>query len=215
MEWKIATESIPYPEAMAQMEARVAAMAAGEADELVWLLEHPPLYTAGTSAKPGDLLARPFPVYATGRGGQYTYHGPGQRVGYVMLDLKERGNMDVRCYVRMLEQWIISTLERFHVESFVRDGRVGVWTLDKHGKEAKIAALGIRIRKWITFHGFCINVHPDLSHYAGIVPCGIAEYGVTSLAALGIDATLGDVDNALKDTFSTAFSPGAAPACNR
>lgn len=204
MEWKTSERLVDYEQAVAAMEQRVADIHAGKADEMIWLLEHPPLYTSGTSAKPSDLLATSFPVYAAGRGGQYTYHGPGQRIAYVMLDLKRRDAMDVRCYVRHLENWIITALEQFGVESFVRDGRVGVWTFDKSGKECKIAALGIRIRKWVTFHGMCINVNPDLSHYAGIVPCGIKDYGVTSLKALGIDATMPEVDAALKkaSTFS-------------
>jgi len=173
---------------------------AGRAEEMVWLLEHPPLYTAGTSARPDDLLSSPFPVYAAGRGGQYTYHGPGQRVAYVMLDLKTRSAMDVRRYVASLERWMIATLAEFGVEGFVREGRVGVWVNDG-GQEAKIGAIGIRIRKWVTFHGICLNVAPDLSHYHGIVPCGIREYGVTSLARLGVNASMETVDAVLKAQF--------------
>jgi len=206
IEWKIDSGRIAYPEAVSAMETRVADIIAGKAPELVWLLEHPPLYTAGTSARGDDLSAgSPFPVYQTGRGGQFTYHGPGQRIGYAMLDLKTRGEMDVRDYVARLEKWIIATLATFGVESFVREGRVGVWTLDKNGHEAKIAALGIRIRKWVTFHGISINVNPDLSHYAGIVPCGIREFGVTSLAALENNASMQQVDAALQQTFSDYF----------
>lgn len=182
-------------------------MIGGHAGELVWLVEHPPLYTAGTSADDKDLLHKThFPVYDTGRGGQYTYHGPGQRVAYLMLDLKKRGMMDVRLYVQTLERWIIATLATFGVDSFVREGRIGVWALDRAGNEAKIAALGIRVRRWVTYHGICINVNPDLTHYAGIVPCGISEYGVTSLKALGVDASMSDVDRALESTFEHVFS---------
>jgi len=188
------------------MEARVNDLIQGRAPELTWLLEHPPLYTAGTSANDDDLLDKThFPVYESGRGGQYTYHGPGQRVAYLMLDLKKRDMMDVRRYVQMLEQWIIDTLATFNVQSFVREGRIGVWTLDRAGKEAKIAALGIRVRKWVTYHGICINVNPDLSHYAGIVPCGISEYGVTSLERLGVKASMEDLDIALKTMFDRHF----------
>jgi lipoyl(octanoyl) transferase len=208
VEWKISKEAVPYPEALAAMEQRVADILAKSAPEQVWLLEHPPLYTAGTSAKSADLIGQsPFPVYQTGRGGQFTYHGPGQSIGYVMLDLKMRGEMDVRAYVVSLEQWIINTLREFGVDAFVREGRVGVWTIDKNGQEAKIAALGIRIRKWVTFHGISVNVNPDLSHYAGIVPCGIKEFGVTSLKALGIDASMQDVQQALQRHFLTCIEP--------
>lgn len=214
VEWKISSEPVPYPVALEAMERRVDDIIAGRAPELVWLLEHPALYTAGTSAKPSDLLAENFPVYATGRGGQYTYHGPGQRVVYLMLDLKKRNLMDMRAYVCRLEKWIIATLAQFGVESFTREGRVGVWTYDRSGKECKIAALGIRVRKWATFHGVCINVNPDLSHYAGIVPCGISEFGVTSLEKLGIDITLSDVDRMLQDAFASIFEPNMAADCS-
>lgn len=201
VEWKKSDNLEPYEGALSVMEARVADMLAGKAPEMVWLLEHPPLYTAGTSADAADLLAgSPFPVYDAGRGGQYTYHGPGQRVAYVMLDLKKRGAQDVRAYVKSLEQWIIDTLGDFGVKGELREGRVGVW-VDTPAGEAKIAALGIRIRQWVTYHGVAINVSPDLAHYAGIVPCGIREYGVTSLAALGIAASLEDVDAALRRHF--------------
>lgn len=206
-QWRTSDTPVAYQEAIQAMDARVAAIQEGRAPEQVWLLEHPPLYTAGTSAKPNDLLDKErFPLYQSGRGGQITYHGPGQRIAYVMLDLKQRMNEpDVRRYVQMLEQWLIGTLAEFGVESFVREGRVGVWTPGPQGKEAKIAALGIRIRKWVTFHGISLNVHPDLTHYAGIVPCGIQEYGVTSLADLGINAGMGDVDAALKAQFGKIF----------
>ncbi len=205
IEWKISKELVPYPEALAEMEARVAAIQSSSASELVWLLEHPPLYTAGTSAKSADLLSpQGFPVYQTGRGGQYTYHGPNQRVAYVMLDLKTRDAMDVRAYVASLEQWIINTLAEFGVESFVREGRIGVWAQTPQG-EAKIAALGIRIRKWVTYHGICINVNPDLSHYAGIVPCGIREFGVTSLHQLGVKISMEELDRKLHENFDKIF----------
>jgi len=187
------------------MEARVARIADGSAGELIWLLEHPPLYTAGVSAAPGELLdAARFPVHRTGRGGRYTYHGPGQRVGYVMLDLRTRGS-DIRAFVRGLEDWVIATLAEFGVTGERRAGRVGIWVAHADGREEKIAAIGVRVRHWITFHGFALNVAPDLSHFDGIVPCGLAGYGVTSLQALGIGATLADVDAALKRTFARAF----------
>jgi lipoyl(octanoyl) transferase len=200
MEWQIASSPVSYPDALRLMEQRVDAIQRGHGTELAWLVEHPPLYTAGTSAKGADLLStKGFPVYETGRGGQYTYHGPGQRVGYLMLDLNNRGK-DLRAYVKQLEGWIIATLAEFGVEGFLRDGRIGVWVNTPRG-EAKIAALGVRVQKWVTSHGIALNVHPDLSHYAGIVPCGIREFGVTSLKALGVDASMEDVDAALKKTF--------------
>lgn len=200
LEWKISKEPVSYPDALGQMEAQVADMLGGMAQEQIWLLEHPPLYTAGTSAKSSDLLSpQAFPVYETGRGGQYTYHGPGQRIAYVMLNLKQRGAMDVRAYVKSLEDWVIHTLAEFGVESFVREGRIGVWVNTPKG-EAKIAAIGIRIRQWVTYHGICINLNPNLSHYAGIVPCGISEFGVTSLHKLGIRATMEALDTALQKT---------------
>ncbi len=206
IEWKTSKGLTDYDTAISTMEKRVADIIAGEASEMVWLLEHPPLYTAGTSAKPADLIGgNDFPVYDAGRGGQYTYHGPGQRVGYVMLNLKQRNAMDVRAYVSSLERWIINTLAQFGVESFTRDGRIGVWTIDRAGKEAKIAALGIRMRKWVSYHGVCINVNPDLSHYAGIVPCGISEYGVTSLEKLGINTSMEELDVVLKKEFAKIF----------
>lgn len=187
------------------MEERVAGLLAGTAGELVWLLEHPPLYSGGTSAKADDLLASPFPVYETGRGGQYTYHGPGQRVGYVMLNLKQRGEQDVRRYVQKLEAWIIATLAEFGIAGELREGRIGVWVVEPSGREAKIAALGIRVKQWVTFHGIALNVAPDLSHYSGIVPCGIREHGVTSLKALGVDADMAEVDAALMRQFHAIF----------
>lgn len=201
--WK-SVAPVAYPEAMERMEQRVEAMIAGQAPETLWLLEHPPLYTAGTSAQEGDLLEHQrFPVYSSGRGGQYTYHGPGQRVAYLMLDLNQRtGNRpDLRQFVKYLELWLINTLAHFGVQSFVREGRVGVWTIDKRGQESKIAALGIRVKKWITFHGIALNVTPDLTHFQGIVPCGLRQFGVTSLADLGIDATMEEVDEQLIKEF--------------
>ncbi len=205
MEWLKTDEAVDYEAALAFMESRVAAIRGGTADEAVWLLEHPPLYTAGTSADPADLLQPDrFPVYDAGRGGQYTYHGPGQRVAYVMLDLKKRG-ADVRRYVHDLEEWIIATLARLGVRGERRQGRIGIWVAREGGREDKIAALGVRVRRWVSFHGIAINVAPDLSHFAGIVPCGIQEYGVTSLADLGIPATMEELDAHLKDAFEEVF----------
>jgi len=219
-EWRISEAAVPYAEALAAMEARVADIRAGRAPELVWLLEHPPLYTAGTSALSADLLqpAR-FPVHVAGRGGQYTYHGPGQRVAYVMLDLRAR-RQDVRRYVADLEEWIIRTLARFNVAAERRTGRVGVWVTrpdkpplpDGTPREDKIAAIGVRIRHWVSFHGVSINVEPDLSHYDGIVPCGIADHGVTSLVDLGLPVTLADVDVALAEAFSEVFGDRVTPS---
>jgi lipoyl(octanoyl) transferase len=207
MEWLYSQALVDYPQAVAAMERRVAAILDGIASEQIWLLEHPPLYTAGTSARTGDLLDKTrFPVYDSGRGGQFTYHGPGQRVAYVMRDLKARGEMDVRAYVQNLERWLIATLAQFGIEGGVREGRVGIWVTDKQGREAKIAALGIRVRRWVTYHGISLNVSPDLSHYAGIVPCGVHEHGVASLAALGVDASMAEVDAALASTFSNIFA---------
>lgn len=206
LEWNVSQGLTDYPTAMAAMEQRVAGIIGGTMGEQVWLLEHPPLYTSGTSAKGKDLLpGAPFPVYDAGRGGQFTYHGPGQRVGYVMLDLKARKAADVRAYVQALERWVIATLAVFGLKGEVREGRIGVWVTDKTGQEAKIAAIGIRIRKWVTFHGISLNVSPDLSHYAGIVPCGIRQFGVTSLAALGIGASMDEVDAALRQEFFKHF----------
>lgn len=206
LEWEISAAPVEYPAAVAAMEARVAAIRAGTAAEKIWLLEHPPLYTAGTSAKAEDLRAARFPVYESGRGGQYTYHGPGQRIAYVMLDLQKRGP-DLRRYIWTLEEWLIAALRAFDVRAERRAGRVGLWVdLSRYGRsgEAKIAAIGVRVRKWVTYHGIALNVAPDLMHYDGIVPCGISEHGVTSLADLGIDVKMGEVDavlNAVKDPF--------------
>ena len=210
LEWRITDTLVPYPEALEFMENRAADIRAGTAPVTVWLLEHPPLYTAGTSADPTELLdGSRFPVFETGRGGRYTYHGPGQRVAYVMLDLKKRGG-DVRKYVHDLEEWVIRTLMGFNVIGERRDGRVGIWV--KRGspanpiaREDKIAAIGVRIRHWVTFHGISINVEPDLEHFSGIVPCGIGEHGVTSLWDLGITATIPDVDSQLRQSFQDVF----------
>jgi lipoyl(octanoyl) transferase len=207
LEWRVEDDPIGYETAVAAMEARVAAIRAGTGPELVWLIEHPPLYTAGTSTRPGDLLDPRLPVFRTGRGGQLTYHGPGQRVGYVMLDLKPRG-ADIRRYVRDLEEWLIRTLARFNVRGERREGRVGIWVASRDGREAKIAAIGVRVRQWVTFHGVALNVDPDLSHYSGIVPCGISDRGVTSLAALGITASMPEVDSALRAAFDEVFGTG-------
>jgi lipoyl(octanoyl) transferase len=200
IEWRVNESSVPYEEALSFMERRAAAIRAGEAPECVWLLEHPPLFTAGTSADPAELMnPLDFPVYDAGRGGRYTYHGPGQRVGYLMFDLDKRGR-DVRNLVHSLEGWIISSLAELGVEAHRAPGRIGIW-VGKGESEAKIAALGIRVKRWVTLHGFSINVAPDLSHFAGIVPCGISEFGVTSLAELGKEMPLSRVDAALKRSF--------------
>ena len=196
IEWRREERQVPYREALAEMERRNAAIAAGDARELVWLLEHPPVYTAGTSAASDELLDPRFEVVEAGRGGRYTYHGPGQRVGYVLLDLTKRGK-DVRCFVHGIEQWVIATLARFGVKSWAVDGRVGIWTTDIDGREAKIGAIGVRVRRWVTMHGFSVNLDPDLSHFTGIVPCGIEELGVTSLARLGLDISPQEWDEAL------------------
>ena len=198
-----------YPEAVTTMERIAAGIAEGTAPETIWLVEHPPLYTSGTSAQPGDLLDARFPVFETGRGGQFTYHGPGQRVAYVMLDLNRRGR-DVRAFVQNLEAWVIAALAEFNVTGETREGRVGVWVKRPEkgaGYEDKIAAIGIRLRKWVSFHGISLNVEPDLSHFSGIVPCGIAEqkFGVTSLVDLGLPVTMDDADAALKKTFADVF----------
>jgi lipoyl(octanoyl) transferase len=211
VEWRILDGLAPYAQTLAAMEARAEAIRAGTAGECVWLLEHPPLYTAGTSARPQDLVERRFPVHDVGRGGQYTYHGPGQRVGYVMLDLKRRSE-DVRAFVCALEDWIIQTLAGFNLRGERREDRVGVWVKrpDKgEGCEDKIAALGIRVRRWVTFHGVSLNVEPDLSHFAGIVPCGIAQpaYGVTSLVDLGLPVVMSEADAILRREFETIFGP--------
>ena len=218
VEWRISDGPVGYAAALAVMDERAAAISAGTAPELVWLLEHPPLYTAGTSAKPQDLVEARFPVHQTGRGGQFTYHGPGQRVAYAMLDLNRR-KPDVRAYVAALEEWIIRTLADFNVRGERRDDRVGVWVRrpekgrDVLGQpfEDKIAALGIRVRKWVTLHGISINVEPELSHFSGIVPCGVSEqrYGVTSLADLGLPVSMAEVDMTLRSKFEEVFGPTA------
>lgn len=205
--WETSAKSVDYPFAVESMEAHVQSIANGQAVEHVWLLEHEAMYSAGTSANANDLITPDrFPVYTTGRGGQYTYHGPGQRVGYFMLDLKTRGR-DVRAYVCGLESLIIDTLADFGIESARRTGRVGVWVNMPDGSEAKIAALGVRIRKWVSFHGIAINVNPDLSHFSGIVPCGISEHGVTSMHALGVKISITELDVALKTNFIKRFGP--------
>ncbi|WP_134495792.1 lipoyl(octanoyl) transferase LipB [Microvirga pakistanensis] len=210
VEWAIAEGLTPYAEAVAFMEARAQAIADGEARELVWLVEHPPLYTAGTSARPEDLVDPDrFPVHATGRGGQYTYHGPGQRVAYVMLDLKRR-RPDLRRYVAALESWLIGTLAEFNVRGERREDRVGVWVRRPDKGEAvedKIAAIGIRVRRWATYHGISLNVEPDLSHFSGIVPCGVTRHGVTSLVDLGIPVTMPEVDAVMRKAFEDIFGP--------
>jgi len=215
VEWRIADGLTDYQDALQFMEERVAGITAGTADECIWLLEHPPLYTSGTSAKLGDLLEPDrFPVFEARRGGEYTYHGPGQRVIYVMLDVGKRGH-DVRAFVKDLENWVIATLATFNVKGEIRDGRVGVWVErperppqpDGRPAEDKIAAIGIRLRKWVSFHGISINVEPDLTHFDGIVPCGIAQHGVTSLVDLGLPVTMHDLDLALKETFAGAVTP--------
>lgn len=195
--WRISEGLVDYPQALIQMEARVAAISAGTDGEQIWMLEHPPLYTSGTSAKPGDLLnPGSFPVYEAGRGGEFTYHGPGQRVAYVMLDLNRRGK-DVRAFVQSLEGWIIAALGEFNLSAGVREGRIGVWVETRDGRDAKIAAIGIRVRKWVSFHGISLNVAPNLNHFDGIVPCGIRDFGVTSLADLGLSVSMDEVDAAL------------------
>jgi len=215
VEWRISDALVPYEEAVAEMEARIAAIHDGAARELVWLLEHPPLYTAGTSARAQDLLdpAR-LPVHRTGRGGQYTYHGPGQRIAYVMLDLEKWGR-DVRCHVWRLEEWVIATLARFSIRGERREGRIGVWIAGRDGSEDKIAAVGVRVRRWVTYHGVALNVDPNLDHYRGIVPCGIdpaaSGHGVTSLTSLGTTASMSDIDMAMRATFEEVF--GKAPSC--
>jgi lipoyl(octanoyl) transferase len=197
IEWRRDYAPVPYRRALAEQETRNSAIAAGEARELIWLLEHPPVYTAGTSAAAAELLDPRFEVVETGRGGRYTYPGPGQRVGYVLLDLAKRGR-DVRCFVHALEGWVIATLADFGVESWRAEGRIGIWTRDSDGGEAKIGAIGVRIRRWVTMHGFSVNLAPDLAHFSGIVPCGIAEYGVTSLAKMGIEVAPQEWDRALE-----------------
>ncbi len=198
IDWRVTPGLSPYPETLAAMDARATAIRAGTARELIWLLEHPPLYTAGTSAAPGELVvADRFPVYPAGRGGRYTYHGPGQRVGYLMLDLDARGR-DVRRFIHALEGWLIATLARFGIAAHADPARVGIWTRDADGREAKVGAIGVRVRRWVTLHGFALNIAPDLSHFAGIVPCGLPDFTVTSLAALGTVATMKQFDDALR-----------------
>ncbi|HWE05178.1 MAG TPA: lipoyl(octanoyl) transferase LipB [Rhizomicrobium sp.] len=204
VEWRVEEGLVAYPRAVEFMENRVARIADGLAPELIWLIEHPPIYTAGTSAKPSDLLDCRFPVFQTGRGGQFTYHGPRQRVAYVMLDLRLR-KADVRAFVRNLEEWIIRTLARFGIAGERRDGRVGIWVVRGNGSEDKIAAIGVRVRRWVTFHGVALNVSPNLDDFGGIVPCGVRGHGVTSLADLGIGASMAGVDAALRAEFENAF----------
>jgi lipoyl(octanoyl) transferase len=203
-EWRNSRQPVAYPHAVAFMERRAAEIAEGRAAECVWLLEHPPIYTAGTSAHPSDLLDARFPVFQTGRGGQFTYHGPRQRVAYLMLDLRRR-HMDVRRYIRDLEEWLIRTVARFGVTGERREGRVGIWVARGDGREDKIAAIGVRVRRWVTFHGIALNVAPDLDHFSGIVPCGIRGHGVTSLADLGIAVAMADVDSVLRAEFDSVF----------
>lgn len=200
IEWRVSHAPVAYPDALAFMDQRAAAIRAGTGRECVWLLEHPPLFTAGTSADPTELMnPLDFPVFEAGRGGRYTYHGPGQRVGYVMLDLERRGK-DIRCFVHSLEQWMIDALAHFGVNAHRSEGRIGIW-VGEGPNEAKIGALGVRVKRWVTLHGFAINVAPDLAHFGGIVPCGISEFGVTSLAALGKQTPMAVVDEALKRSF--------------
>ncbi|MEM6547855.1 MAG: lipoyl(octanoyl) transferase LipB [Pseudomonadota bacterium] len=224
VQWRVSPGYTPYTDAIAAMEARAAAIADGRGAEQIWLLEHPALFTAGTSADPADLLwPDRFPVHQTGRGGRYTYHGPGQRVVYAMLDLRRRGR-DVRRYVTALEEWVIATLAEFQISGERRQGRVGVWVVRPDQPpgpegglaEAKIAAIGVRVRRWVAFHGIAINVEPDLAHFNGIVPCGIAGHGVTSLVDLGIPAGIADVDNALQKTFASTvgnLTPAEVASC--
>jgi lipoyl(octanoyl) transferase len=220
IEWRRSDAPVTYETAVDTMERRVAAIRDGSAPELVWLLEHPPLYTAGTSARAEDLLEpHRLPVYKSGRGGQYTYHGPGQRIAYVLLDLDRSGrpgHRDVRCHVRRLEEWIIAALARFDIRGERREGRVGVWIARPDGRDDKIAAIGVRVRHWVSYHGVALNVDPDLDQYRGIIPCGIAPevagHGVTSMARLGVTATMADVDLALRATFDAVFQDAAACA---
>ena len=213
--WRRDYAPVPYAAALSEMEERNQAVASGEASELIWLLEHPPVYTAGTSADPAELVDPRFEVVDAGRGGRYTYHGPGQRIGYLVLDLSRRGK-DVRCFVHAIEGWVIATLADFGVEAWRAEGRVGIWTRDIEGSEAKIGAIGVRVRRWVTMHGFSVNLAPDLSHFGGIVPCGITEYGVTSLARLGLDVSAEVWDAALmarSDDFLDALDRAGRKAC--
>lgn len=213
IEWRVAPAPVDYAAALAEMEARVAAVQAGTARELVWLLEHPPLYTAGTSADPAELIDPRFPVFPAGRGGRYTYHGPGQRVGYLVLDLGRRGR-DVRCFVHALEGWVISALARIGIEAFRAEGRIGIWTRDPLRGEAKIGAIGVRVKRWVTMHGFSVNLSPDLAHFGGIVPCGIADYGVTSAQALARPCDFATFDAALAATAPAFLGALGCPAQN-
>ena len=214
LEWQVSDALVPYLHALGEMRDRVEAIRDRGAPEQVWLLEHPPLYTAGTSARPGDLVEKlRFPVFEAGRGGQWTYHGPGQRIAYVMLDLTRRHATvpprDIRRYVEGLEEWLIRALDRFNVRGERRTGRIGIWVADRAaGTEAKIAAIGVRVTRWVSWHGVALNVEPDLSHFGGIVPCGIAEHGVTSLAALGLPVSMADADLALREAWADVFGPG-------
>jgi lipoyl(octanoyl) transferase len=211
IEWRVSDGQVDYADALAWMEARASAIAAGEARECVWLLEHPPVYTAGTSAAADELIDPRFPVVNAGRGGRYTYHGPGQRIGYVMLDLGKRGR-DVRCYVHALEGWVIDALATFGIAAYRAEGRIGIWT-DTPSGEAKIGAIGVRVRRWVTLHGFSVNLDPDLSHFGGIVPCGIADYGVTSAASLGVKITPEQFDAALQATSPAFLAATAVQQC--
>lgn len=217
VEWRIERDPVPYPQALEDMEARAAAIAAGEAGERIWLIEHPPLYTAGTSADRAELLDPRFPVYDAGRGGRYTYHGPGQRVGYLSINLGQRGK-DIRNFVHTLEGWVIAALGDFGVSARRAEGRIGIWTDDRDGREAKIGAIGVRVRRWVTLHGFSVNINPDLSHFGGIVPCGIAEFPVTSFSALGVKASMADFDEALRAHFPAFLASlrkcPETPACS-
>jgi len=224
IEWRYGAAPVPYEAAVVEMEQRIAAIREGRAPELVWLLEHQPLYTAGTSARPSDLLdPAGLPVFKSGRGGQYTYHGPGQRIAYVMLDLDRpqlgQTRRDVRCHVWRLEEWMIRTLARFNVRGERRDGRVGVWIAGDGGRDDKIAAIGVRVRRWVSYHGVALNVDPDLAHYRGIIPCGIAPeisgHGVTSLARLGIPVSMREIDRTLHATFAAVFGERASSAPER
>lgn len=210
IEWRVSEGRVPYPQALAEMEARVAAIQAGMAREEIWLLEHPPVYTAGTSADPAELIDPRFPVFSTGRGGRYTYHGPGQRIGYAMLDLSKR-NKDVRCYVHALEGWVIDALDQCGIHAFRAEGRIGIWTRDG-GSEAKIGAIGVRVRRWVTMHGFAVNLDPDLADFGGIVPCGLPEFPVTSAAALGKTVSSATFDAALAFALP-AFLRSVGGAC--
>jgi lipoyl(octanoyl) transferase len=199
IEWRVSDALVPYELALAEMEQRARDIADGNARELIWLLEHPPLYTAGTSATPDEMIDPRFPVYIAGRGGRYTYHGPGQRVVYVLINLKNR-RQDIRLFVQALEDWVIETLSQLGISGRREDGRVGIWT-DDHGRESKIGAIGVRVRRWVTYHGFSINVDPDLSHFTGIIPCGLPDFGVTSITKMGINSHMTDLDTALSHCF--------------